>query len=153
MASLYPLCHIGKRLSRAHPDRSDGMTTREDLVRARCASGLSQGQVAALMGKSPSALSRMESGERKFSLQDAKRYAEVVGGKLVLIEPGADDLGALSEEERRCVESYRLADPEHRRVLTRLCSSLSMLDDRTMRHVLLELDAAAGERGDVPAVG
>ena len=54
----------------------------EDLIRVRESSGLSQTDIADLMGVSPSAVSRIESGARDPHLSTLRRYAYAVGAQV-----------------------------------------------------------------------
>jgi DNA-binding XRE family transcriptional regulator len=57
--------------------------TRE-LVAARARAGLSQAEVAAIMGTTQSTIARLESGKRPPSLRTVQRYAQAVGCRAVV---------------------------------------------------------------------
>jgi transcriptional regulator with XRE-family HTH domain len=50
-------------------------------LRARLRAGLSQAQLAARMGTSPSTIARLESGQALPSTKTLLRYAEAIGSK------------------------------------------------------------------------
>lgn len=59
-----------------------------ELIAARAHAGLSQGDVAALMGTTQSVIARLESGRRTPSMRTVQRYADAVGARAVVrIEP------------------------------------------------------------------
>lgn len=59
-----------------------------ELIAARAQAGLSQGDVAALMGTTQSVIARLESGRRTPSMRTVQRYADAVGARAVVrIEP------------------------------------------------------------------
>ena len=53
-----------------------------DMVEARHAAGLTQGQIAARLGTTPSAIARLENAHHLPSLDMLTRYAAVLGRKL-----------------------------------------------------------------------
>ena len=55
-----------------------------ELIAARAQAGLSQGDVAALMGTTQSVIARLESGRRTPSMRTVQRYADAVGGRAVV---------------------------------------------------------------------
>ncbi len=55
-----------------------------ELIAARARAGLSQGEVAQRMGTTQSVIARMESGKRPPSMRTMQRFAQAVGGHLVL---------------------------------------------------------------------
>jgi predicted transcriptional regulator len=55
-----------------------------ELLRARLRAGLSQTELAALMGTSQSAIARMESGQTLPSTKTLLRFAEATGSKVEL---------------------------------------------------------------------
>ena len=58
------------------------------LIDARTRVHMTQGDVAERMGTSQSVVARLESGKRPPSLRTVQRYADAVGGRVVLrIEP------------------------------------------------------------------
>lgn len=59
-----------------------------ELVAARTRAGMSQVEVAQRMGTTQSVVARLESGKRPPSMRTVERFAQAVGGHLVLrIEP------------------------------------------------------------------
>lgn len=59
-----------------------------ELIAARARAGLTQSDVAALMGTTQSVIARLEAGKRAPSLRTVQRYAKAVGGRAVVrIEP------------------------------------------------------------------
>lgn len=65
-----------------------GMT--RQLIEARTRAHMTQSDVAERMGTSQSVVARLEGGKRPPSLRTVQRYAEAVGGRVVLrIEPRA----------------------------------------------------------------
>ncbi len=55
-----------------------------ELIAARTRAGLSQEEVAKRMGTTQSAVARLESGKRPPSMRTMQRFAQAVGGHLVL---------------------------------------------------------------------
>jgi DNA-binding XRE family transcriptional regulator len=55
-----------------------------ELVAARVRAGLSQAEVAAIMGTTQSTIARLESGKRPPSLRTVQRYAQAVGCRAVV---------------------------------------------------------------------
>jgi predicted transcriptional regulator len=61
-----------------------------ELIAARARAGLSQSEVAQRMGTTQSVVARLESGKRPPSMRTVERFAQAVGGHLVMrIEPQA----------------------------------------------------------------
>ena len=59
-----------------------------ELIAARARAGMTQSDVAALMGTTQSAIARLEGGKRAPSLRTVQRYAQAVGARAVVrIEP------------------------------------------------------------------
>ena len=58
--------------------------TARELIAARSLAGLTQGEVAQLMGTTQSVVARLESGKQAPSLRTVQRYARAVGGRAVL---------------------------------------------------------------------
>jgi DNA-binding XRE family transcriptional regulator len=59
-----------------------------ELIAARARAGMTQSDVAALMGTTQSAIARLEGGNRAPSLRTVQRYAKAVGARAVVrIEP------------------------------------------------------------------
>lgn len=59
-----------------------------ELIAARSRAGLSQSEVAQRMGTTQSVVARLESGKRPPSMRTVERFAQAVGGHVVLkIEP------------------------------------------------------------------
>lgn len=62
-----------------------------ELIAARTRAGLSQSEVAQRMGTTQSVVARLESGRRPPSMRTVERFAQAVGGHVVLrIEGGID---------------------------------------------------------------
>ncbi len=55
-----------------------------ELIAARARAGLSQNEVAQRMGTTQSVIARMESGKRPPSMRTMQRFAQAVGGYVVL---------------------------------------------------------------------
>ena len=55
-----------------------------ELIAARARAGLSQNEVAQRMGTTQSVIARMESGKRPPSMRTMQRFAQAVGGHVVL---------------------------------------------------------------------
>lgn len=55
-----------------------------ELIAARTRAGLSQSEVAQRMGTTQSVVARLESGKRPPSMRTVERFAQAVGGHLVL---------------------------------------------------------------------
>lgn len=61
-----------------------------ELIEARTRARMTQDEVAQRMGTTQSVVARLESGKQPPSLRTVQRYAEAVGGRMVLrIEPQA----------------------------------------------------------------
>lgn len=74
----------------AYDALADEFAIAHELIAARIRAGLSQGQVAERMGTTQSVVARLESGRRPPSMRTVQRFAQAVGGRVVLrIEPGA----------------------------------------------------------------
>lgn len=58
--------------------------TARELISARSLAGLTQGEVAQLMGTTQSVIARLESGKLAPSLRTVQRYARAVGVRAVL---------------------------------------------------------------------
>jgi DNA-binding XRE family transcriptional regulator len=58
--------------------------TAREMVAARARAGLTQGEVAVLMGTTQSTVARLESGKRPPSMRTVQRYAKAVGARAVL---------------------------------------------------------------------
>lgn len=69
---------------------ADEFDMARQLIEARARARMTQGDVAERMGTTQSVVARLESGKRPPSLRTVQRYAEAVGGRVVLrIEPRA----------------------------------------------------------------
>lgn len=68
----------------AYDAMADEYTLARELIAARTRAGLSQGEVAQRMGTTQSAVARLESGKRPPSMRTVQRFAQAVGGHLVL---------------------------------------------------------------------
>lgn len=72
----------------AYQDMEPEFALLDDLLRARKEAGLSQAQVAALMGTKAPAVARLESalssGKHSPSVATLRKYAKAVGKKLVI---------------------------------------------------------------------
>lgn len=55
-----------------------------ELIAARARAGLSQSEVAQRMGTTQSVVARLESGKRPPSMRTVERFAQAVGGHVVL---------------------------------------------------------------------
>ncbi|AEI11859.1 helix-turn-helix domain-containing protein [Cellulomonas gilvus] len=82
--SLDPDVGLARSLVRADRDFL------ESLIKIRCNHGLSQTEVAELMGVSPSAVSRIESGMRDLRQSTLRRYAFAVGAEVDHVTRGFD---------------------------------------------------------------
>ena len=75
-------------ISQAYDEQAPEFELARELIAARAQAGLSQGDVAALMGTTQSVIARLESGRRTPSMRTVQRYADAVGGRAVVrIEP------------------------------------------------------------------
>lgn len=63
---------------------SEEFAIARELIAARTRAGLSQSEVAARMGTTQSVVARLESGKRPPSMRTAERFAQAVGGHVVL---------------------------------------------------------------------
>jgi DNA-binding XRE family transcriptional regulator len=63
---------------------SDEFEVAREMIAARGRAGLTQADVAALMGTTQSTVARIESGKRQPSLNTVQRYAHAVGCKAVV---------------------------------------------------------------------
>lgn len=70
---------------------ADEYAIARELIAARTRAGLSQSEVAQRMGTTQSVVARLESGRRLPSLRTVERFAQAVGGHVVLqIEDGVE---------------------------------------------------------------
>lgn len=68
--------------------QADEFAVARELIAARSRAGLSQSEVAQRMGTTQSVVARLESGKRPPSMRTVERFAQAVGGHVVLrIEP------------------------------------------------------------------
>jgi len=63
---------------------SEEFAIARELIAARTRAGLSQSEVAARMGTTQSVVARLESGKRPPSMRTVERFAQAVGGHVVL---------------------------------------------------------------------
>lgn len=71
---------------------ADEFDMARELIEARLRARMTQADVAQRMGTTQSVVARLESGKRAPSLRTVQRYAEAVGGRMVLrIEPLRSD--------------------------------------------------------------
>lgn len=71
---------------------ADEFEMARELIGARTRARMTQDEVAKRMGTTQSVVARLESGKRPPSLRTVQRYAEAVGGRMVLrIEPHIPD--------------------------------------------------------------
>lgn len=63
---------------------TDEYAIARELIAARTRAGLSQEEVAQRMGTTQSVVARLESGKRPPSMRTVQRFAQAVGGNLVL---------------------------------------------------------------------
>lgn len=68
----------------AFEDMADEFALARELIAARTRARLSQGEVARRMGTTQSVVARLESGKRTPSMRTMQRFAEAVGGHLVV---------------------------------------------------------------------
>ena len=80
---------LGKpAIRKAYDEQAPEFELARELIAARAQAGLSQGDVAALMGTTQSVIARLESGRRTPSMRTVQRYADAVGARAVVrIEP------------------------------------------------------------------
>ena len=80
---------LGKpAIRQAYDEQAPEFELARELIAARAQAGLSQGDVAALMGTTQSVIARLESGRRTPSMRTVQRYADAVGARAVVrIEP------------------------------------------------------------------
>ncbi len=63
---------------------ADEFAIARELIAARARAGMSQDEVAQRMGTTQSVVARLESGKRPPSMRTVQRFAQAVGGHLVL---------------------------------------------------------------------
>ncbi len=63
---------------------ADEYAIARELIAARARAGMSQSEVAQRMGTTQSVVARLESGKRPPSMRTVQRFAQAVGGHLVL---------------------------------------------------------------------
>lgn len=63
---------------------TDEFAIARELIAARSRAGLSQSEVAQRMGTTQSVVARLESGKRPPSMRTVERFAQAVGGHVVL---------------------------------------------------------------------
>lgn len=63
---------------------SEEFAIARELIAARSRAGLSQSEVALRMGTTQSVVARLESGKRPPSMRTVERFAQAVGGHVVL---------------------------------------------------------------------
>ncbi len=63
---------------------TDEFAIAHELIAARTRAGLSQSEVAQRMGTTQSVVARLESGKRPPSMRTVERFAQAVGGHVVL---------------------------------------------------------------------
>lgn len=68
----------------AYDALADEFAIAHELIAARLRAGLSQGEVAERMGTTQSVVARLESGRRPPSMRSVQRFAQAVGGRVVL---------------------------------------------------------------------
>jgi len=68
---------------------ADEYAIARELIAARARAGMSQGEVAQRMGTTQSVVARLESGKRPPSMRTVQRFAQAVGGHVVLRIEGA----------------------------------------------------------------
>ncbi|MCX8086724.1 MAG: helix-turn-helix domain-containing protein [Rhodocyclaceae bacterium] len=68
----------------AYDAMTDEFAIARELIAARIRAGLSQSEVAQRMGTSQSVIARLESGKRPPSLRTVERYAQAVGGRVIV---------------------------------------------------------------------
>jgi ribosome-binding protein aMBF1 (putative translation factor) len=68
----------------AYDTLADEYAIARELIAARARSGLSQSEVAQRMGTTQSVVARLESGKRPPSMRTMERFAQAVGGHVVL---------------------------------------------------------------------
>lgn len=68
----------------AYDALADEFEMARQLIEARTRAHMTQSDVAERMGTTQSVVARLESGKRPPSLRTVQRYAEAVGGRLVL---------------------------------------------------------------------
>ena len=75
---------MDKDTTAAYADMAGEFSVIHEIVAARAKAGLSQSEVAQRMGTTQSAVARLESGKRLPSMRTVERFAQAVGGRLVL---------------------------------------------------------------------
>jgi predicted transcriptional regulator len=68
----------------AYEEQADEFALARELIAARTRARLSQGEVARRMGTTQSVVARLESGRRAPSMRTMQRFAQAVGGHLVV---------------------------------------------------------------------
>ncbi len=64
--------------------QADEFAIVRELIAARARAGMSQNEVARRMGTTQSVVARLESGKRPPSMRTVERFAQAVGGHLVM---------------------------------------------------------------------
>jgi transcriptional regulator with XRE-family HTH domain len=82
----------------------NGIILGQELARSRREAGLTQAEVAARMGTTQAAISRIEAGRRLPNVSVVDRYAQAIGRPIAVVF-GASRAPATSQERRRRVES------------------------------------------------
>lgn len=75
---------IQKATRAAYDTLADEYAIARELIAARARAGLSQSEVAQRMGTTQSVVARLESGNRPPSMRTVERFAQAVGGHVVL---------------------------------------------------------------------
>lgn len=76
---------LGDAATRAEYDEmSSEYAVAREFIAARTRAGLSQTEVAQRMGTTQSVVARIESGKRSPSMRTVERFAQAVGGRVVL---------------------------------------------------------------------
>lgn len=70
--------------AQAYTALAEECSVAHELITARARAGLSQSEVAQRMGTTQSVIARMESGKRPPSMRTMQRFAQAVGGHVVL---------------------------------------------------------------------
>lgn len=81
---------VNPAVQQAYDAQTPEFELARELIAARSHAGLTQGDVAKLMGTTQSVIARIESGRSPPSMRTVQRYAQAVGARAVLrIKPFA----------------------------------------------------------------
>lgn len=94
------------------------------IYELRRAKGLSQQELAELVGCSKMHISGMERGKRELSLEWMRRLAQALDVLPADILADADNPDRLNEQEHRFLQTFRAADPQTQANMQRVTEAL-----------------------------